>query len=77
MIKKYNQFIKENVEVEPVVKPKTTPRRSPNRPSPIRRDKPSVTPKPKASDKELAEKFLSLVKNDKTTLNMLKNKYSK
>jgi len=52
-VKKYKDFITENTEVAPLVKPKTTPKTRPGRPSPIKRDQPSVNPKPKATAEEL------------------------
>jgi len=76
-IKRYNSFIKENaVEVEPMVKPTTTPTPT-RRKSPIRRDKPSVTPKPKASAEDVAKKFLELTKDNEYIQKLLSMKYSK
>ena len=72
-LKRYEKFIKENaVEVEPMVKPTTTPTPT-RRKSPLRKDKPSVTPKPKAED--LAEKFLALTKGNKRVESLLNKKY--
>jgi len=77
IIKQYNDFIKENaVEIEPIVKPTTTPTPT-RRKSPIRRDKPSITPKPKASAEDVANKFLDLTKNNKEIQTILKKKYNK
>lgn len=83
-IKSFNDFIKEGAETaEPAVKPRTkptttpTPTKQPGRPSPYRKDKPSVTPAPKASAERVAEKFLELTKNNKEVLSLLKNKYNK
>jgi hypothetical protein len=76
-LKKYRDFIKENaVEVEPIVKPTTTPTPT-RRKSPIRRDKPSVTPKPKATKEDVANRFLELTKNNKEIQSILKKKYNK
>lgn len=76
-IKQYKDFIKENV-VEPTTKPKTSPTQTPTRrKSPIRRDKPSVTPKPKATAADVANKFLDLTKNNKEIQTILKKKYNK
>lgn len=79
---KFNQFIKESIElaeptVKPTVKPTTKPTTRPGRPSPFRRDKPSVIPKPKATDKQVADKFLKLTKGNKEIENFLMKKYSK
>lgn len=74
-LKKFEKFIESVEAAEPAVKPKvapptTKPGVKPNRPSPIRRDKPSVDPKPKAvTDKEqklatfddVAERFINLM----------------
>ena len=93
IIKNYKDFITEKIDAvddnmvnenevaEPRVKPRTdpgtTPKTTPNRPSPIRRDKPSFDPKPKASERQIVDKFLDLAKNNKEIMNILKNKYSK
>ena len=73
ILKTYENFIKEDVEVAPMVKPKTAPITTPTRRSPLRRDKPSVTPKPKAED--VAKKFLALTKDNKKVRSLLKKKY--
>lgn len=83
-IKRFDQFINEDVELaQPAVKPKTkdpitkpgTP--SPTRPTPFRKDKPSVVPRPKAekAEKKVANKFLELTKGNKEIHNLLKYKY--
>jgi hypothetical protein len=74
-IKKFESFINEEAEPktapskpstspEPGIKePGTKPSTRPNRPSPIRRDKPAVTPKPKlvkATEEDIIEKFANL-----------------
>ena len=70
---RYENFIKENaVEVEPMVKPTTTPTPT-RRKSPLRKDKPSVTPKPKAED--VAQRFLELTKDNKRVQSLLNKKY--
>lgn len=74
-LKKFDKFIESVEAADPAVKPKvapptTKPDTRPNRPSPIRRDKPSVDPKPKAIDKgeklatfdDVAERFINLMK---------------
>lgn len=81
-IKSFQTFLQEGAEpdvAEPTIKPKTRPgkKTTPGRPSPIRKDKPSVTPRPKATLKEVANKFLELSKGDKEIESFLKNKYSK
>lgn len=83
-IKRFDQFINEDVELaqpstKPITKPTTKPteKPGPTRPNPFRRDKPSVTPKPKASkkEKEVVNKFLNLTKGNKEIHNLLKYKY--
>lgn len=80
-IKKFENFQINEAEAptapttKPVVKP-GKPAVKPNRPSPIRRDKPSVSPKPKALKKataeEVAERFISeLGKNGDSVENYL------
>jgi len=78
-LKKYNNFIKENaVEVEPRVKPTTAPTTTPGkRRSPFKKDAPSVKPAPKASAEDVAEKFISLTKDNSYIQDMLTKKYSK
>jgi hypothetical protein len=66
-IKKFESFVNEEADPaiapsKPVVKPATKPSQ-PSRPSPIRRDKPSVLPDPKAklkraSAEQVADKFI-------------------
>lgn len=76
ILKQYTDFIKEGaVEVEPRVKPTTTPTPT-RRKSPLRRDKPSIEIKPKATAEDVANKFLELTKNDKFIKSMLNKKYS-
>ena len=76
-IKRYNSFIKENaVEIEPIVKPTTTPAPT-RRKSPLRRDKPSVTPKPKATAEDVAKRFLEETKDNDYIQKLLSMKYSK
>lgn len=48
--------------VKPGVKPGIKPGTRPGAPSPIRRERPSVTPGPKASAEDVAKKFLDLIK---------------
>ncbi len=60
------KFVKESLAmaepaIKPAIKPKTKPNTQPGRPSPIRRDKPAITPKPKASADDVANKFLKLI----------------
>lgn len=77
-VKNYKDFLTENTEVMPEVKPRTKPSTRPNRnrPSPVKKDRPSVNPKPKASAEELADKFLGMVSDDKEVMELLKNKYN-
>ena len=60
-LKKFETFTAAEPEVKPTTKPKTKPVTTPSRPSPIRRDKPSVEPAPKASAEEVADKFIALM----------------
>lgn len=77
-IKNYKNFLIENEVAEPKVKPgiRTAPSTRPNRPSPLRKNQPSVNPKPKATADKLADKFLSMVKNNSDIQELLKNKYN-
>jgi hypothetical protein len=72
-LKKYDMFLEEveaTLSKPAPTKPTTTPGikpgkpgQAPSRPSPVRRDKPSVDPAPKAKKataEEVAEKFISL-----------------
>ena len=73
-LKRYNNFVNENeVEIEPIVKPTTTPTPTRRKPSPIRRDKPSIKIKPKAED--VANRFLELTKDNERVQSLLKKKY--
>ncbi len=71
-LKKFEKFNEEFVmggqEVETKPAPTTTPGvkpgTRPGRPSPIRRDKPSVNPAPKATVEDVVDRFISLL-NDK------------
>ncbi len=81
MIKSFKDFTKESVELaEPAVKPKTTPKTAPvtkpGKPSPYRKDKPSVVPGPKASAEDVANKFLNLTENDKSVSLLLNKIYN-
>ena len=83
-IKSFVDFIKEGTEIaqpttKPITKPTTTPTptKQPGKPSPYRKDKPSVTPAPKASAEKVAEKFLNLTKNNKEIQSLLKSKFNK
>ena len=78
-LKRYNDFVNEGEVAQPTTKPTTkpgvgTPKR---RKSPIRRDKPSVSPKPKASAEEVAKKVLELAKTNKEFKAFLDKKYTK
>ena len=85
-IKSFVEFIKEEAEVaqpttkpttRPTTKPGTRPNTQPGKPSPYRKDKPSVKPGPKATAEQVAEKFLNLTKNNKEIQSLLKSKYNK
>lgn len=80
-IKSFKDFLKEGSSpspdiaeptVRPGVRPRITPKRTPGRPSPIRRDRPSIVPKPKASAEDVAKKFLEMTENDKDINSILK-----
>ena len=62
-LKKFELFESDTKTADPTIKP-ADPKVRPSRPSPIRRDKPSVTPAPKAlkksSAEEVADKFIQL-----------------
>jgi len=66
---------------QPMTKPGTAPsiRPNPSRPSPIRREKPSVEPQPKAKASDLVTRFLKELKKAKAPINFdiskLKQKY--
>jgi len=63
MIKK---LVRENLvsAAQPTTKPGVKPGTKPGAPSPIRRERPSVTPKPKASAEDVATRFLNLLKKN-------------
>lgn len=72
-IKKFENFTDGDTQVKPAVKPTTKPETRPGKPTPIRRDKPSVDPKPKAgkndklpiaSSEEVAERFIELLNDE-------------
>lgn len=76
-IKGYNKFVESAAEpaTKPTVKPSTpgtrpgtSPNTKPSKPTPIRRERPSVDPDPKALKKataeEVSEKFIDLMIND-------------
>ena len=66
---------------QPTTKPGTAPatRPTPSRPSPIRRDKPSVKPEPKAKASEVVDRFMMELKKAnasiKFNISKLKQKY--
>lgn len=76
IVKKYINFINEDVEVMPDIKPKTKPKTAPSRPSPLRRNKPAVDTPPKATAEELANKYLGMTKDNSDIQDLLKNKYN-
>jgi len=53
------EFDTAETEVEPITIPKTPT--IPKRPTPIRRDKPSVIPRPKATEKEVSKRYMKLI----------------
>lgn len=81
-IKSFDEFLKEGADVaqpttKPTTRPTTKPTTKPGKPSPYRKDKPSVVPGPKASAEDVAEKFLNLTKDNKEVKSLLKEKYKK
>lgn len=65
-IKKYQRFVEEiaaTAPVRPDVKPGTTEKPAPSKPSPFRRNKPSTEPGTKASAEDVAERFIQLMIN--------------
>ena len=63
-IKKYQRFVEEltaTAPVRPDVKPDTTEKPAPSKPSPFRRNKPSTEPGTKASAEDVAERFIQLM----------------
>jgi len=64
----------------PTVKPTVKPgiKQNPGKASPLRRDRPSVVPGPKAiTELDIANKFLNLTKNNNNIIQLLKRKYNK
>ena len=63
----------------PKTRPGTTPTPTPSRPSPIRRDKPSVEPAPKAKVNDVMKRFMEELRKTKAPINFnlskLKEKY--
>lgn len=63
----------------PTTKPGTAPSTTPSRPSPIRRDKPSVEPAPKAKVNDVMKRFMEELRKNKTpmefNLGKLKERY--
>jgi hypothetical protein len=63
----------------PTIKPGTSPSKTPSRPSPIRRDKPSVEPAPKAKVADVMKRFMEELRKNKTpmefNLGKLKERY--
>jgi hypothetical protein len=63
-IKKYQRFVEEftaTAPARPDVKPGTTERPAPSKPSPFRRNKPSTEPGTKASAEDVAERFIQMM----------------
>ena len=76
-IKKFFEFVTtaDKPSVKPGIKePTTKPSTRPNRRSPIRRDKPSVRPRPKAEFDEIYDKLLDTV--DVLDMEKIKKYYS-
>ncbi len=64
---------------QPTIKPGTTPGTTPSKPGPIRRDKPSVDPKPKAKIEDVMKRFMVELRKSKMPikfdLKKLKSRY--
>jgi len=64
----------------PTIKPGTAPGKTPQRPSPIRRDRPAVEPQPKATVKDVLARFMTELRKNKIPLEFnlpkLKTKYN-
>lgn len=77
-----NEFINTmNSPAAPTTKPTTKPAepgKAPARPSPIRRDKPSVDPAPKASEEQVINRLFKEIKNTKNSelINIIKSKHA-
>lgn len=63
---KIEEFLATKPAVKPAV-PVTKPG-TPTKPSPIRRDKPSVDPKPKAKAKDVVDRFMQELKTAKSDI---------
>lgn len=64
-IKKFENYVASDVETKPDVKPTTRPTTTPSKPSPFRKNKPSVRPRPKAkkaSFDQVLNRFKELTK---------------
>jgi hypothetical protein len=74
-IKEFKEFVNESETATPVKTPVKTPTKtpSPNRPSPIRRDRPSVDPKPKATIDDVVNRVKDVM--DDELVEIIKNKY--
>ena len=76
---KYNKVMEGSV-AEPTVRPIVKPgiKQAPGKTSPLRKDRPSVVPGPKAvTTTDLADKFLDLTKSNNEIISLLKKKYNK
>ena len=64
---------------QPTIKPGISPGTTPARPGPIRRDKPSVDPKPKAKAEDVTKRFMAELRKSKMPikfdLKKLKSRY--
>jgi hypothetical protein len=77
-LKRYVDFMNEAEVAEPTTKPITKPTTTPTRrKSPIRRDKPSVTPKPKAGLEDVTNRVIQLAQENKEFKAFLNKKYKK
>lgn len=65
-LQKFESFEYDVLDNDTTTKPKVRPgeRTAPSKPSPFRRDKPSVSPRPKAELEDVVNKFINLM-NDR------------
>lgn len=80
IITSIGEFFAAEPTTKPTIKPETKPGPAPSRPSPIRRDKPSVDPKPKAAtEQEVVMRFVEVLREKTIQIKVanLKKKYSK
>ncbi len=82
IITKMNEFLATRpgtAPTKPDVKPGISPGTTPSKPGPIRRDKPSVDPKPKAKIDDVMKRFMTELRKSKMEIKFdmskLKSRY--